>query len=579
LCDRRATINYYFKDQVVMYKMKIILVLPTYNEIDGLRAVFPLIDRALFDDVLLIDGGSTDGTLEYAFEQGLTVVSQIRPGLAFAIYDIISAHEDVDYVVEFSPDGNCIPALLPEMIGHMQDGCDLIVASRYLGPAQSFDDNLVSGFGNWLFTQAFRFMGRGQVTDSLNIYRGFRADILRDPLFEPLLSGPVFEPLVTGICQLRGYNIREISGDEPERIGGETKRSIIYNGSCILWLVLRLYIHKLIEMTTPGRHRALPPIVAKPAPVPENLLPKITLVVPVYNAVHMVATALESIASQQYPRLELFVLDGGSTDGSQAIIANYDHIITETRSNPDKGAVFAIAAGLSMATGDILGVVSADDWLEPGALDAIGREFQSDPALEVLTGGVRFLCARSDGTSLITEEVINDNMLSLTLDNVVARPLTHARFLKAECYNKLGVYNTEYLTSSDLDFLIRLAMSEPKHRTIPDIIYNFRQHNGSASMGNSKARSILMLSDNLKILGDYLNRPLDAYSERVLVRFFGRYSLRLAIAVLLSGQMQRAVSNILLAYRYNRLFLMEFPRYLYRRAGKLSFSRLFNRCG
>jgi hypothetical protein len=122
-------------------------------------------------------------------------------------------------------------------------------------------------------------------------------------------------------------------------------------------------------------------------------------------------------------------------------------------------------------------------------------------------------------------------------------------------------------------------MSEPKYRTIPDIIYNFRQHNKSASMGNSKASRILMLSDSLKILGDHLNRPLGAYSVRVLVRFFGRYSLRLATAVLLAGQMQRAVSIILLAYRYNRLFLMEFPKYLCRRAGNLSFSRLFNRCG
>src|SRR5256885_1212537 len=58
----------------------IALLLPTLNELQGLKAVLPEIDRALVDDIIVIDGGSRDGTVEFALDAGLTVVSQLRPG-------------------------------------------------------------------------------------------------------------------------------------------------------------------------------------------------------------------------------------------------------------------------------------------------------------------------------------------------------------------------------------------------------------------------------------------------------------------------------------------------------------------
>lgn len=227
----------------------ITLLLPILNEIEGLKATIPLIDRALFDEVVVIDGGSTDGSVEYAYTEGLTVVSQLRQGLHFAVLDIVNAI-DSDYVVEFSPDGNCLPDKLTALVDLLHRGYDLVVVSRYLGSAQSHDDHLLSTFGNWLFTRLIGLLGRAPVTDSLNIYRGFRREIVLNDDFERLLQGPVFEPLVTGIVLLQGLRYAEIPGDEPERIGGLTKRSIVYNGSCILLMVIRLYLRKVFSLVT-----------------------------------------------------------------------------------------------------------------------------------------------------------------------------------------------------------------------------------------------------------------------------------------------------------------------------------------
>jgi len=225
----------------------IALVLPTLNELPGLQATLPWIDRSLFDQIIVIDGGSRDGTVEYAMEMGLTVVSQIRPGLHYAIYDLVHTLT-TDYVVEFSPDGNCKVEQLPELIAKLREGHDQVVVSRYLQHAISEDDHVVSAFGNWLFTRLMRPLAKFPITDALNIYRGYKREIILDPDFGYYLNGPCLEPLVTGMCALRGLSVVEIPGDEPMRIGGVTKRSILYNGSIVLLMVIRLYLRKLLGL-------------------------------------------------------------------------------------------------------------------------------------------------------------------------------------------------------------------------------------------------------------------------------------------------------------------------------------------
>ena len=223
----------------------IALLLPTLNELQGLKATVPLIDRSLVDDIIVVDGGSSDGTCEYALEMGLTVVSQLRPGLHFAIYDIahVLTH---DCVIEFSPDGNCQVDQLPEVVAKLREGYDHVVVSRYLEHAVSDDDHAVSAFGNWMFSRLMRPLARFPITDALNIYRGYNRQIILDPDFGFYMKGPVLEPLVTGICGLRNLIAAEIPGDEPVRIGGVTKRSILYNGSLVLLMIARLYLRRFL---------------------------------------------------------------------------------------------------------------------------------------------------------------------------------------------------------------------------------------------------------------------------------------------------------------------------------------------
>ena len=91
------------------------LLVPTLNEIVGMRAIMPLVRREWCAQILVVDGNSTDGTAEYAREQGYEVHIQKRPGLRSAYQESWPLIRG-DAVITFSPDGNSPPEYIPALI-------------------------------------------------------------------------------------------------------------------------------------------------------------------------------------------------------------------------------------------------------------------------------------------------------------------------------------------------------------------------------------------------------------------------------------------------------------------------------
>jgi glycosyltransferase involved in cell wall biosynthesis len=231
-----------------MTKQKTItLLLPTLNEVVGFREIFPKIDKSLFDDILVVDGGSTDGTVEYAIENNIRIISQLRKGLGLGVMDAISTLK-TDCVIEFSLDGNCMVEQLPLIVEKLKAGYDLAIVSRYLPPAKSYDDNIVTAFGNFMFTRVIRGLGRFPLTDALTMYRGYDKRITQFPEFQRYLKSTHFQPLTSAVAMARNLKVCEIPGDEPSRIGGESKMSVFHNGFGILFMIIQMYFYKIFIM-------------------------------------------------------------------------------------------------------------------------------------------------------------------------------------------------------------------------------------------------------------------------------------------------------------------------------------------
>lgn len=99
-----------------------------------------------------------------------------------------------------------------------------------------------------------------------------------------------------------------------------------------------------------------------------TVLPKVSIVVPVYNQVDYLEDTLRSVLDQGYPNLELIVMDGGSTDGSVDVIERFKSRIFYRESVADQGQTHAISKGLALSNGDLFNWLNGDDMLVEGSL-------------------------------------------------------------------------------------------------------------------------------------------------------------------------------------------------------------------
>ena len=94
-------------------------------------------------------------------------------------------------------------------------------------------------------------------------------------------------------------------------------------------------------------------------------LPRISLVTPSYNQAQDLPQTIRSVLNQNYPRLEYFVMDGGSSDESPQIIEHYADQLTGWVSQKDRGQADAINQGFARSTGEILGWLNSDECASP----------------------------------------------------------------------------------------------------------------------------------------------------------------------------------------------------------------------
>ena len=127
--------------------MKSTLLIPTLNEIEAIQVIMPQIDKSWINEIICIDGGSTDGTVEYFKENGYTVYSQQGRGFGTGMKEGMDKAEG-EVIVEFTPDGNSIPSRILDLIGKYQEGYDMVICSRFTDYAKCEEDDFVTRFGN-----------------------------------------------------------------------------------------------------------------------------------------------------------------------------------------------------------------------------------------------------------------------------------------------------------------------------------------------------------------------------------------------------------------------------------------------
>lgn len=283
----------------------------------------------------------------------------------------------------------------------------------------------------------------------------------------------------------------------------------------------------------------------------ERMLPKISIVMPVLNRVKTIEKALRSVLDQGYPNLELIVIDGGSTDGTVAIIQRYENQIAYWHSQPDGGCAVATNMGIEKATGEYIALLMADDWYELGVLEKIGQAALKYPDADMLTCGGKIVVWDDAKQAYKPKHTYaGAKRMALTINNVCF-DITSAiccRFVRQSLYHKIGLYipldaQGKHLYANDKEFLLRAIMAKAKDQYVDFHGHNYLASPDSASFGNHKANILRLCHEHMDFADTFLKNEMLTRRQRFLFRYwYHDQATRLVLYYMLDGQWQDARS-------------------------------------
>ena len=219
--------------------MSVALLVLTLNEIDGIKKIMPKIDKKLADEIVIVDGGSTDGTVDEAKKMGFKVIPQKIQGHAGAIIAGVEATNS-DTIVIFGPDGNHYPEEIPQLIEKINEGYDQVVISRFGKGSVNLDATIIENFGNRMFAFLTNVLFGGHFTDSLNESRAITRQAFIDLKFDAQGMNSTEQMSIRGIKKRQ--KIVEIVGNEGKRLGGKKKMKAMQVGANLSAHIIKEFI-------------------------------------------------------------------------------------------------------------------------------------------------------------------------------------------------------------------------------------------------------------------------------------------------------------------------------------------------
>ena len=297
--------------------------------------------------------------------------------------------------------------------------------------------------------------------------------------------------------------------------------------------------------------------------------PLITVVVPTYNRASLVLDALGSVFAQSYRPIEVVVVDDGSVDDTESVVAAWivehnqtDAFSTRYIKQNNSGGNVARNRGISEAIGDYIAFLDSDDLWQSDKLQKQIKVFDNNPNVGGVYCGVRHVLLESgEARKLAKRSYPSGKLLNKMLIYDVTAP-TSTYIIRKEVFDKVGSFDEELQARQDWDMWIRLA-SQYEIGVVPDELVDYREHTGVRTATNPQKE----ITAYKIIMGKYVSlRAQCSFSVRqaakaAFYRRLGRVHFHQKISVIkaIGYQMRAIITWPFVFDSYAALFGMILP--------------------
>jgi glycosyltransferase involved in cell wall biosynthesis len=199
---------------------------------------------------------------------------------------------------------------------------------------------------------------------------------------------------------------------------------------------------------------------------------KFSIVTVCYNSAQTIEDTLHSVAAQTWPNIEHILVDGGSRDGTLAIIERCRRTRSKVISEPDHGIYDAMNKGVHAATGDVIGFLNADDiYAHANVLNEVAK-LMGQTHLDALFGDVEFFRPENPALAVRRYTSARFRPERIAWGWMPAHP---ALFLRHEVFQKAGPFRTDYRIAGDFEFIARAFLHQPlRYRHLPEVLVRMR---------------------------------------------------------------------------------------------------------
>ncbi len=211
--------------------------------------------------------------------------------------------------------------------------------------------------------------------------------------------------------------------------------------------------------------------------------PRLTVVIPVRNGERYLAASIESVLQEAVDRVEIIVVDDGSTDRSAEIAESFGPKVRCLRCEPT-GIAAARNTGWRAASAEFVLHLDADDLVIGGSIALRMAEFERDPEVDIVTGYTE---------SFFSPDIDPETRSRIVLDRPRRGHLAGSTIVRSSLFSRIGALNEKWRVGADIDWYARATEAGVKIVFLPDVVLHRRIHGRNQSLSGDGARDRVLI--------------------------------------------------------------------------------------